>query len=558
MQGRVRQQCLSKYLAGLGLAILLLTHLAPRQGLAIEPLVPLARPGPWSAVDAIIGYGQRIWFANSELFRNHNAADIYSYDPATGALRYERALFSQGAGRPLVAGDLLYWPFEDPRFAADRAEFAVTNGTDWAWRVLPEVEAYHMHAMAALDGKLYAATSAWRAGLQVSADNGTSWQLLYDHPTPKGQVSRISSFATFQGRLYAGLSQRRQLGQRVLTLTEEGVVPAPGWPDARAASDLTVYRGELFAILQDDAGSRLWHSDGGPATPVAEGPSGQPLRNLAAGEDALWAITAGDAKGALWRSEDGRRWTKSQDFPDAVPVALAVYEKTVYLGSIGPGGRGTLWGPRPPAPIRPHLLAHPPRGLPPAARRSETLDHHLAALGDLAAPATLSDHEWLYQKLMPPVWALARADDPSLGAALSARLEAPFPERSLTFYGGQVKVGASALARWYLLWALAQQGGGRVPPALLAVPWDVPANRPEKYFHPAPAAAWAMAQLGQRDTESLAALLARLNGPGDPDWLAGDIVGALTALTGQRFGHDYGAWRSWWGQQQAETALQDE
>jgi len=554
----VRQKLLSEYLAGLGLAILLLTHLAPRQGLAIEPLVPLAQPGPWSAVDAIIGYGPRIWFANSELFRNHNAADIYSYDPATGALRYERALFSQGAGRPLVAEGLLYWPFEDPRFAADLAEFAVTNGADWAWRVLPEVEAYHMHAMAALDGKLYAATSAWRAGLQVSADNGATWQVLYDHPTPKGQVSRISSFATFQGRLYAGLTQRRRLGQRILTLTEEGVVPAPGWPDAHAASGLTAYRGNLFAILQDDAGRRLWRSDGGPATPVAESPSGQPLRALAAGEDALWAITAGDGKGALWQSKDGQQWTKSQDFPDAAPVALAVYEKTLYLGSIGPGGRGTLWGPRPPAPVRPHLLAHPPRNLPPAARRSETIDRHLAALNDLAAPATLSDHDWLYQKLMPPVWALARADEPGLGAALTARLEAPFPERSLTFYSGQVKVRASTLARWNLLWALAQQGGGRVPPDLLTVPWDAPTNRPEKYFHPAPAAAWAMAQLGQGDSESLAALVARLNRPGDPDWLAGDIVGALTALTGQRFGHDYGAWRSWWVQQQAEKAPQHE
>jgi hypothetical protein len=152
----------------------------------------------------------------------------------------------------------------------------------------------------------------------------------------------------------------------------------------------------------------------------------------------------------------------------------------------------------------------------------------------------------------------ARADEPGGGAALAAHLAAPLPERTLTFYGGQVKVGAATLARWYLLWALAQQGGGRVPPDLLAVPWDVPSNRPEKYFHPAPAAAWAMAQLGQGDSESLAALVARLNRPGDPDWLAGDIVGALTALTGQRFGHDYRAWRSWWGQQQGETALQRE
>ena len=550
----MRQQSLSRYLARLGLVILLLSHLGPRQGFAVEPLVPLAQPGPWSAVDAIIGYGSRIWFANSELFRNHNASDIYSYDPRTGALRYERALFSQGAGRPLVAGGLLYWPFEDPRFSADRAEYAVTNGADWAWRVLPGVEAYHLHAMAALDDKLYAATSAWQASLQTSADKGASWQMLYDHPTPKGHVSRISSFATFRGRLFMGVTQRRSLGPRILTLTEEGVVPASGWPDAHTASSLTAYRGNLFAILLAESGLRLWYSDGVTPRRVAEGPSGQPLRALAAGEDALWAVTAGGGKGALWQSHDGLRWNKSQDFPDAAPVALSVYENTVFVGSIGPNGRGTLWGPRPPAPILPPLLTRPLPGLPPAPSRSEAIDHHLAALDDLAAPATLSDHDWLYQKLMPAVWALAEADAPGLGATLSARLETPFPERQLTFYGGQVEVGTSTLARWYLLWALAQQGGGRVPPALLAVPWDAPANRPEKYFHPTPAAAWAMAQTGQRDTESLAALVARLNHIGDPEWLAGDIVGALTVLTGQRFGHDYGAWRSWWEQQQAKAA----
>lgn len=251
--------------------------------------MPLAQPGSWSAVDAIIGYGPRIWFSNSELFRNHNAAEIYSYNPTTGAMRYERALFSQGAGRPLVGGGLLYWPFEDPRCSADRAELAATNGTDWAWRVLPEVEAFHLHVMATHNGKLYAATSAWRASLQVSADNGATWQVLYDHATPtKGQVSRFTSFATFQGNLYVGLTQRHGLGQRILMLTEAGVVPAPGWPDAHAASDLTVYSGNLFAIFQDATGRRLWHSDGGPATPVVETPSGQPLRALAAGEDALW------------------------------------------------------------------------------------------------------------------------------------------------------------------------------------------------------------------------------------------------------------------------------
>jgi outer membrane protein assembly factor BamB len=534
------------------------SSLASRAGLADEPLVPVAQPGPWSAVDAIVGFGPRIWFTNAELFRNQNAADIYSYDPATGSLRYERALFSQGAGRPLVAGGLLYWPFEDPRFSAGLPEFAVTNGTDWAWYVLPEGEAFHLHAMAALDGKLYAASSAYKADLHVSADNGATWQALYAHPTPKGRISRISSFANLKGRLYAGLAQRRDLGPRILMVTAEGVVPAPGWPDAQVASGLTVYRGALFAILQDETGRRLWHSDGGPATPVANGPTGRPLRALAAGEDALWAITASDGKGALWRSTDGQRWTKSQDFRNATPVSLAVYENAPYVGSIGPEKRGTLWGPRPPARVRTHGFADSARSLPPAARRSENTEHHLANLGDLAAPVSLSDREWLDQKLMPHILALARANEPALGSAIAAQLAAPVPERLLTFYGGQVKVTTATLAQWYLLWALAQQDGGRVPPALLAVPWDLPANRPEKYFHPTPAAAWAMAQLDQRDTKSLAALVDRLDGPGDPKWLAGDIVGALTALTGQRFGHDYDAWRSWWVEQQEDAALHGE
>ena len=96
------------------------------------------------------------------------------------------------------------------------------------------------------------------------------------------------------------------------------------------------------------------------------------------------------------------------------------------------GRRGTLWGPRAtPTLVGPQSQAQPRPGLPQAARRSEATDRHLAALGDLTAPASLSDHDWLNNKLMPPIWALARADEPGLGAALTARLEAPFPERSL-------------------------------------------------------------------------------------------------------------------------------
>ena len=33
---------------------------------------------------------------------------------------------------------------------------------------------------------------------------------------------------------------------------------------------------------------------------------------------------------------------------------------------------------------------------------------------------------------------------------------------------------------------------------------------------------------------------------GEPLWLKGDTVGALTALTGQRLRYDAGAWQGWW------------
>ena len=86
-------------------------------------------------------------------------------------------------------------------------------------------------------------------------------------------------------------------------------------------------------------------------------------------------------------------------------------------------------------------------------------------------------------------------------------------------------------------------GHGRVDPASIAEPWAQAPNRAEKYLQAPPGAAWAAARLGQSDRPTLDALLARLDRAGDPDWLAGDMIGALTVLTGRRFGYDAAAWR---------------
>ena len=85
-----------------------------------QPIERLVQPGPWDSVSGLVAYGERVWLVNSVKFIDHNSADVYSYDPQRRRVRYERHLFSQDAGTPAVAGGLLYWPFEDPRFSIGR------------------------------------------------------------------------------------------------------------------------------------------------------------------------------------------------------------------------------------------------------------------------------------------------------------------------------------------------------------------------------------------------------------------------------------------------------
>ncbi len=108
----------------------------------------LAQPGPWPAVHALIGYGERLWFSSGVLYENANGADVYSYDPRSGEARYEAHLFSQAAGDPAVVNGVLYWPSEDPRSSTGRGEFMVTDGDRWTWHFLPQGQAFHVHAMA--------------------------------------------------------------------------------------------------------------------------------------------------------------------------------------------------------------------------------------------------------------------------------------------------------------------------------------------------------------------------------------------------------------------------
>ena len=81
----------------------------------------------WPGVSQLIVYKDRIWFVNSEPFDDTNIADIHSYSVDTGQVRYERSLFSQDTGNPVVYKGLLHWPFEDPRRSAGTGEYAITD-----------------------------------------------------------------------------------------------------------------------------------------------------------------------------------------------------------------------------------------------------------------------------------------------------------------------------------------------------------------------------------------------------------------------------------------------
>ena len=501
------------------------------------PLAPLVRALPWSAVSGLIGYGARLWFVNSVKFVNHNSADIYSYDPATGRSRYEKHLFSQDAGEPVVANGLLYWPFEDSRFSPGHGEYMVTDGRRWQWHVLPPGRAFHTHVMAAHRGTLYAATSAWRARLLRSDDGGRNWRQVFEHPTPEGKVSRITMLAPFGGALYAGLTTwYDDTAPKLLRWTGDGFEPVAGWPAGSAVPEMAAHGGRLYAVNVGPESRAVWRTDGSTAERVT-GLDGHAVRDLASDGSVLWAVSATAKGGKLWRSAEGLQWKAVQEFDGPRPLSIAVFGGAVYIGMIRDEG-GELWGPPAPRPAPPARAA----GKLPSAYAPDPvpLKQALAALD--AALAAKRPSRAVRRHILP----LARNGSAAAGAALARRLAGPFPAAEARMFGGRVKVPGKKLARWYLLWGMAHNGHGRVPAELIAAPWTAPPNRAEKYIEPALAAMWAVARLGQDDQDTLAALVGRLDRPGDPDWLNGDVVGALTDLTGRRLAYDTAAWRRWW------------
>ncbi len=394
---------------------------------AVESLVPLAKPGPWSGVSGLIGYGERLWFVNSVKFANHNSADIYSYDPANGRTRYERHLFSQDAGEPVVYGGLLFWPFEDARFSAGHGEYMVTNGRAWQWRIAPEGQVFHIHAMATHRGSLIAATSAWRAGLQRS-DDGLMWNIIYDHPGPPRTVTRITSLATLGETLYAGLTDYRHNGSKLLRWVGDTLHPVPGWPVGTTVTMLTAYRRWLYGVNTSAKGSALWRTDGKRTERITD-LNEYHVIDLAAGPDALWAVTADRNGGILWRSADGMAWHREQRFKDATPLDVYVYSGRVYVGTAGPAQQGTLWGPPTLSPIKTRAAVVPPLMVM-SSLAVDRLQEQLAILDRLLADE--SNFASYRGRLLAALQPLALGKMSKAGTALAARLDRTFPDSKIS------------------------------------------------------------------------------------------------------------------------------
>ena len=315
-------------------------------------------------------------------------------------------------------------------------------------------------------------------------------------------------------------------------LVQEGSVinRVPSWPNGRSIGALAVYQDHIYAVNRTDDTSRVWrYRPGSKAHPITA-LDAYTVQAFAATPDTLWAVSDAQTGGRLWRSPDGMNWTSVQSFP-VLPVALTVVDRQLFVGTYDTKHGGALWGPAIPRafPTPSQTTTLPPRRL--TTLDPTQLDQTLTELDALLArPPTATFRQRFFDRLLP----LALSHDPKAGQALSERLNRTLPQTPVSLIGGKVKLPAARLAQWLLIQAIAQNGHGYIPPRFLTIPWSSPTNQAEKYFEPVTAAAWAVAELGQRDAATLTALTTALDS-NLPLAERGDLLAALHILDSRPF-----------------------
>ncbi|SIN68458.1 hypothetical protein SAMN02745824_1812 [Parasphingorhabdus marina DSM 22363] len=493
----------------------------------------IAQVGPWPVASRLIGYRGKLWFANSVKGRNHNSADIWSFEPQTGQVRYERHLYSQDAGHPLVYKGLLYWPFEDALQSAGEGVVEVTDGDSWHALTIPNPPIYHTSQLLEWEGGLLAITGTRNAGMQFSDDSGRTWEEYYIHPTPSTHVSRLKEMLVFQGKTYASLKDAKV--KRLVKWTGSGFQTVNSWPLNRYFNGLTIHGEGLFAIVGRGREREIWRFDGRRSVRV--GIKG-PFVDLASDGNRLWVV-AND--GQLWSSPGGDHWLRGQKLDQGRPVSIQSVAGQIYVAGAGDDGRGIVWGPRnhiiPRGEKPPRLISQKPEQL--VAMDWESTGRDIDLM--LAAPSTYEAAG--ISRLRRLIYA-ASTNGPPAGF-FAERFKARPPDLAFSAFGGSLSLRAIDIARASILTGMARAGQADVPVNLLTDPWTSPPNSYEKYFEIELSALRAVAASGQNDRQTVDALLKRLDFADDPPWLKSQIIGTLTSISGKHLGYDIVAWKDW-------------
>ncbi len=499
--------------------------------------------GPWPVVSKLIGYRDSIWFANSVKGVNHNSADIWRVPIDGREPRYEGHLFSQDAGDPVVHQGLLYWPLEDARAEPGIGAFDVTDGDRWEHGLVPTEQAFHVHAMAASDGFLYAALSAWTASIARSADGGATWTSIYSHPTPDRRVSRVTDLVALDDRLFGALNAPE--GRSLIRVDDGSGESITGWPTDSHYADLVTHRGDVYGLVVDRGEASIWRTDGDRSEKIWTASDGWAPSALTSDGETFWmAGREGDAVG-IWKSDDARSWVSVIDLEGGLPSSIVAYRGAIAVGGRGTGERGVLWVVRSDSA---HATEEAVAMWPSLDSAAPGVDFDWSAAAD-RIDHTLSDVNAYGRhgsRLGHAIMKLPQTNVP--GSFYNDRLQVDMPKDRYPMFADIVLPEAAAIGRWYLYWGMGLSRTGRVGAADVLLPWDYAPNGPVKYFSTPEIAMWAAARIGRSDPDLLDALIRRIEDPKTPLWLKGDAVGALHAITGLRHGYDARSWRAWFDQ----------
>ena len=514
---------------------------------AAESMVRVAELKNWPGISQLISYKDRIWFVNSEPYKDNNVADIYSYSPADKALKYERSLFSQDVGNPVVYRGQLYWPFEDPRRSAGTGEYAVTDGSRWQWQYMQSGSVMHVHAMDECNDQLVAVTGSWTGQLHTQQSDNT-WQLSYDYEAGSASFSRLVNVDQFNDTCVVGAAARGKKEAKLFSLDNAQPVSVSGWPVSDRVDELTVHKNELFVFTDTGNDRKLMHFNGTETKKISL-PKGNRPRALHSSGGKLWLVSQHIKNkinhGRLWVYGNGK-FNFLQNFDDA-PVSVTSYKNKVYVGTYHPKG-GALWEYTDTKPGN-VTAAAPVRLLPEI--KTGSLDKSLVKeiYNELSAiiddPASTDNYSRIMRR---GIGRHAKIKTPEFGAAVTRLLSEPIKDAEVVMFT-RVPLSREALIRWYLLTTLAISGHGSVDPAWINQVGELKSNRSGKHFDPSIAAIVAVGWIGQNDKPTISALMQRLNNKSDPAWIKSDVIGALSALTQQQYAYDVKGWNQWWKSQ---------